>query len=735
MNIREAFGNAVWVCAGDYSSPPSKPDEGGVPHFPVLRGKFVYNGGKAKLRVVGLGYFFCYINGKRVGDSRFLPLSTDYEEREDYPIGEKLHFHRLYVPEYDITDLLVEGENLIAIHFGGGWYTNEDHPYGSPKAIYRITVEKGNETEEFGSSGNDLIADSFVESYSLTKFEKQNYLICDESVFGPDFDDGNCRKAKEALPPVTEYLFTDCPSDKVLGSLNAVKIREDESGAVYDCGINTTGFPRILLKCAPGEEVSVVFAEEVNSDGTLDEKHIYGQTFTVVGDGKERIVEPRFIWFGFRYFKISGKAEPVSVEICHSDIAVNSEFDSDSEILNWLYRTYINTQLCNMHGGIPSDCPHIERRGYTGDGQLCAHAAMNMLDCKAFYRKWIEDISDCQDDLTGHVQYTAPYIRSGGGPGGWGSAIIEVPYRFYKHFGDVEPLKKLYPQMLKYIDYLKSHSENDLVVSDKKGEWCLGDWCTPIQVVLPAAFVNNYFLVKSLYELSEIALIIGEEKDIPEFDSLAFERKRAIMNAYYNTWDHNFIGGLQGANAYALDIGLGDRRTYDNMVAYYKKIGYFDTGIFGTEILCRVLFERGDGDLALSLLLSEHTFSYAEMMKRGATTIWEYWPDATRDRSHSHPMFGAPTAMLFDGIAGIKEIAPAGKVIEIAPKAVERLGKMHASRTLASGKVSVDYSKGENGVHFCIVIPDGVEASFIYKNSTIKLSAGKNTFSFEDQTE
>ena len=91
--------------------------------------------------------------------------------------------------------------------------------------------------------------------------------------------------------------------------------------------------------------------------------------------------------------------------------------------------------------------------------------------------------------------------------------------------------------------------------------------------------------------------------------------------------------------------------------------------------------------------------------------------------------------MLFDGIAGIKEIAPAGKVIEIAPKAVERLGKMHASRTLASGKVSVDYSKGENGVHFCIVIPDGVEASFIYKNSTIKLSAGKNTFSFEDQTE
>ena len=28
--------------------------------------------------------------------------------------------------------------------------------------------------------------------------------------------------------------------------------------------------------------------------------------------------------------------------------------------------------LCNMHTGHPSDCPHLERRGYTGDGQLTA---------------------------------------------------------------------------------------------------------------------------------------------------------------------------------------------------------------------------------------------------------------------------------------------------------------------------------------------------------------------------
>ena len=130
---------------------------------------------------------------------------------------------------------------------------------------------------------------------------------------------------------------------------------------------------------------------------------------------------------------------------------------------------------------------------------------MNILDGESFYRKWIGDIRDCQDTLTGHVQYTAPYIRSGGGPGGWGCAIVEVPYQFYKHYGDKSVLEECYPQMLRYFDYLESKSHADLVISDKEGQWCLGDWCTPESIVLPAPFVNNYFYIKSLNRCIEIA--------------------------------------------------------------------------------------------------------------------------------------------------------------------------------------------------------------------------------------
>lgn len=33
---------------------------------------------------------------------------------------------------------------------------------------------------------------------------------------------------------------------------------------------------------------------------------------------------------------------------------------------------------------------------------------MMLLDSQKFYKKWLEDISDCQSIENGHVQHTAP---------------------------------------------------------------------------------------------------------------------------------------------------------------------------------------------------------------------------------------------------------------------------------------------------------------------------------------
>jgi predicted nucleic acid-binding Zn-ribbon protein len=67
---------------------------------------------------------------------------------------------------------------------------------------------------------------------------------------------------------------------------------------------------------------------------------------------------------------------------------------------------------------------------------------MLCFDAEKMYRKWIRDIADCQDIYNGHVQHTAPFYGGGGGPGGWGGAMVFVPYSFYKAYGDKELIKK-----------------------------------------------------------------------------------------------------------------------------------------------------------------------------------------------------------------------------------------------------------------------------------------------------
>ncbi len=757
MKCNEMFGAAQWVCAGAYAHRTAVvADPAGVPHFPVLRSRFAAGAQvkKATLRVLGLGFFHCYINGREVTEDAFLPLNTDYEPRENYPTGEVLTGHRIYVPEFDVTDLLRAGENTLTLHFGGGWYTFNDAGdwadfsdggdwftdpnarFGDPKAIFRLVIEDETGVHEAVSTTADRIGASFVSTYHFTQVERQDYTGWEDACLGADFDDSGWGFALPAKAPDTDYQFCDCPADRLEPLTPATCLLRQGDTACYDAGKNASQLPVLRITAPAGETVTVRFSEACTPEGEPifnsatenDRRFSWNQSFSVVSDGRERVVMPAFTWFGFRYFSVTGAAEVLGTRMTHADVAVTAEFESDNEDLNWLFRAFVNTQLSNMHAGIPSDCPHIERRGYTGDGQLICHAAMDVLDARAFYHKWIADIGDCQDTITGHVQYTAPYTRCGGGPGGWGCAIVEVPWQYYLHYGDIEPAARLYPQMLRYFDFLEAHSEGGLITSDKAGQWCLGDWCTPIQVALPAPFVNNYFYIRSLLRTIEIAGLTGHEADIPMLEARVAQRRAAVKAAYFNTWDSNFIGGLQGANAFALDMGLGDETTFANMVKYYTEDGCYDTGIFGTEIVTRVLFERGEGELAAQLMTSRKPNSYAGMRDAGATTLWEYWPDGNHIRSLNHPMFGAVAACLFDWLLGIQG-TPGYTALRIAPVLPSGLQFARGKRVLTTGEVRVAWEKTGDGVAFVITVPQGVPAVLAFGGAEHPLQPGENRLS------
>lgn len=720
MKHSQLFQNAVWVKARESEM------------CPVIRTTFhlASEAVSAKLRILGLGAYVFYVNGKSVTEDLFQPLNSNFGER-DFPHGEVMGT-RAYVNTYDVTESLKTGKNVIATMLGNGWYdgTFGEKAYGERKLCFLLTVETRDGTVYVRTSEEDRYADSFVKKSDFLKGEVHDYTDWDPRVLDCDYDDSALPHVAVAEPLDTELYESDCPRDKIVAVIEPKAIGKIGGSVVYDAGINLSGVP-ILRSAGKLGTVRISFAEELTESGDIDARYGAAQAFEAkVGEAPIEI-RNMFSWYGFRYFKVEGEAEVVSVLKTHAAVELASSFRSDNETLNWIYATYLNTQCCNLHQGIPSDCPHFERRGYTGDGQLTCRAAMRTLDMHAFYTKWMEDISDCQDRGTGHVQYTAPYTCSGGGPGGWGAAIVILPYEMWKYYGDTSNLKKYYPQMLRYFDFLEAHSENKLVNSDIPGVWCLGDWCTPGPVELPAPFVNNYFYVKSMQMAIEIAEYLGEKDDIAVLEQKIAERKHAIEVAYFNTWDGNYFASRQGGNAFALDIGLGDERTKAHFIEYYDRLGHYDTGIFGTDIVTRLLFEYGRADIALKLLTASEPYGFGKWMKDGATTFHEYWGEG---RSHNHPMFGAVVSYFYEYLLGIRQEkgSTAFQRVTVSPVYAEVSGNICGHITTPMGKISVAYGRKNGKLTLSVTIPDRVCASVVTPNGETVSPEKGGTYTFAE---
>ena len=75
------------------------------------------------------------------------------------------------------------------------------------------------------------------------------------------------------------------------------------------------------------------------------------------------------------------------------------------------------------------------------------------------------------------------------------------------------------------------------------------------------------------------------------------------VDSFYDATGSHDIHEAATALYRKYDMGIGDDRTRQKFIEHYEKEPFYDTGIFGTDIVTRVLFERGDGQLAANLLL------------------------------------------------------------------------------------------------------------------------------------
>lgn len=178
-----------------------------------------------------------------------------------------------------------------------------------------------------------------------------------------------------------------------------------------------------------------------------------------------------------------------------------------------------------------------------------------------------------------------------------------------------------------------------------------------------------------------------------------------MTREYYDEATGNFANNEQGANAFAVDLNLGDSRTFTNMVEHYRKTGELDTGIFGTDIVIRLLFEKGEERLAYELLTSKGGVSFYSQMQRGATTFPENWSGA---RSNCHPMFGAVSRYLVEYILGIRrtEGSCAYKSILIDPVLMADIPHAEGKIRTPQGDVCVKYNERQ----LTVTVPHGMTA-------------------------
>jgi len=693
----------------------------------------------AKVYVSGLGFYELYLNGNKVGDQVLAPAQTNYDKRA-LP---KLLYHyddqsttRVFYNTFDVTNQLQKGENAIGMILGNGWYNQRDRAvegdlwYSTPRLIFQMEIEYNNgEKQTITSDENWKVSTGPLLHDGIFTGEIYDARLEKEGWNKPGFNAENWQKAQLVKAPTGKMEAQLAPPDKIVRMFKPASVSTNEDGLiVVDAGEMISGWIRLRINEKSGQEISMRFIEELGSN--------YGQRDVYIAKGSaNEIYEPRFTWHAFRTIEINGVTQQltnddIDIVVVNTDVTQAGNFNCSNELFNKIQENYIRTQLGNFHGSISSDCPHRERLGYTGDGSILVESSILNFDMTNFYQKWVNDMDDARNKITGFVPHTAPFGGGGGGPA-WGSAYVITPWFNYLYYGNSRILEQHYSGMKQWVEYLGTRTdENGIVVREEPRGWCLGDWATPGKIEIPPAYVNTcyYFYVTDL--MSKIAMVLGNKSDVEYFTKLSVEIKEVINTHFFDKDKNQYWEGRQGANVFALAFGIVPEEYIKGVLKNLteninKNKGHLDTGILATPLLLDVLTKYGMADLAFSIMNQRDFPGFGHyILGKGATTLWENWDGSS---SHSHPMYGSVIRWFYQAVAGIypDEENPGFKNVIIKPALCGDLTFASADYNSINGKITSDWKLREGDLFLNIEIPANSTATiYIPAESQAKITEG-----------
>ena len=724
--LKPSDWKAKWI--GAFENP--YPDSAITYPSPFFRKEFsvIKKIKKATVYVSGLGFYELSINGKKIGDQVLAPAVTNYDKRPLkrllYPYDDQSTQRVLY-NTFDVTTTITQKNNSIGIQLGNGWYNQRDRRvegdmwYDSPRLIFQLEILYTDGTSSIVvSDASWKTASSPLLKDGIFTGETYDARLEIDGWNKAGFKDLKWNKAILVRSPTGVLRSQLAPPDKTLRTI-VPKFAGKTKDSVYTFQLDETisGWASVSVSGNAGSKLKIRYISEEGED--------YGQfdTYILKGSGIETW-EPKFTWHAFRKIEVTSAnvlldSESIKIKDVHTNVQANGTFECSNPFLNTINSAYIKTQNANFHGSISSDCPHRERLGYTGDGQVIVESSIFSYDMRQFYRKWFNDMDDARNKKTGFVTHTAPFGGGGGGPA-WGSAYVIMPWSYFSYYGDTTILTEHYAGMKHWVEYLQTRTNKEgLINREEPNGWCLGDWCTPTNVEIPAEFVNTAYFYYVTDIMSRVAKIMGKSDDYSKFSLLAKEIKSNFNKAYFNTTKQSYWEGRQSADAFALAFGLvpegNYKQVFNSLLSHLEKISYhFDTGILGTPLLIKVLSENNRDDVAYKIMNQKAFPGFGYLLNPKNSTLWETWDG---QGSKSHPMFGSVIEWFYYGLGGIKidNKAIGMKHFKIEPKFVEDLNFCKTSYNSQFGKIRSEWKRSAGGkVTVVIEIPHNTSATFIH---------------------
>lgn len=659
---------------------------------------------KCTVDISGLGFYILEINGCKATEDILTPAFSAYNKT-------------VFYNTYDITDLLKRGKNTVNVTVGNGWFLETVmSPWLFEHAVW--------------SNRPQLICEFFADGKLVLKSDsgwkcKRSKTVYNSLRYGETHD--STAEFNDEMPAFISHgpggllKPQPCPPIRLQEVIDPVSVFEN---GIYDFGINISGNTEITVKGNPGDRVIIQYSESIDENGEVDLKPILPDQrlerfqrdeYILSGKGIESW-HSNFGYNGFRYAKITSDAKIISVKArCfYTDLKPMGDFECNNDFYNQLHKACTRSILTNFHH-IPTDCPHREKNGWTGDALLSCEASMLNFDMKDAYLKWLDDIADCQTE-SGAVPCIAPTSVWGynwGTGNCWDAVIFEIPYQMYCYYGDIGFLTRYKPVMKKYLVFLERMSDNGIW---KNG---LGDWCSPDNsqtISIPAILTAYAYRMTDIYR--KICKITNDLEDYDYYCKLAEKIKSDFINEFEGKEPDS-----QAFLAIRIQFGLTDnpQDLFLRLCDLIEKDSRINCGIFGVKWMFNLLSRNGRSDLAEKILDYEDYPGYRYMLRNGNGTLCEAWSCSS---SKNHHMYSSIDDWFYKSVAGINydEANTGFKHIIISPCPVASVSSFSAWHITPFGKVSVSLKSGI----YTVAIPENCIADFIYRGTKQTLKAGEN---------